>query len=273
MKSVCIFLVCLMLSLPAVAGTISDFEYDASKKNEEPANKEKPAAEEKSPGKEGLAEGIAKGFAKGVGEGFGESIGNILVGGIVSAIAYGGGASIARVEGNGYGKYEIEPRKAGEALIPFVSVDVSYQDVESDVTAADVRGEIGYGSLGIQARQTRYWEDEPKDGLTATQVHGLYRMSIGSKAELDLGIGSLFLEGDGSNSGVSFTAPVLIHPSDFFGFEFRPAWSSINENTINDYDAALLLGWRFASLRVGYRWFMTAHESLNGPQVGIAMRW
>lgn len=269
MKSVWFFLVCLMLPLPVFAGTLSDFEYDAIKKNEGPAEKGNTDSNSKASGNEGVAEGIAKGFA----EGFGEGIGNILVGGVVSIFAYGGGASLARVEGNGYEKYETQPRREGEALIPFARVDVGYQDVKSDVTAADLCAEIGYAPFGIHVRQTRYWEDGPKDNLTATQIQGLYRMSIGSKAELDLGIGSLYLEGDESNSGASFTVPVLIHPSDFFGFEFRPVWSSINGNTINDYDAALLLGWRFASLRISYRWFMTDHESLNGPQIGIAMRW
>ncbi|MBA4366380.1 MAG: hypothetical protein C0403_01935 [Desulfobacterium sp.] len=166
----------------------------------------------------------------------------------------------------------IENRKLGQALIPIFRVDLCYQNVESDVEALDLRTEVGYGPVSIQARTTHYIEDQPDDNIDIHQAHLLYRMSIGDVFEIDLGMGGMILEGDDNNSGISFTTPFLYHPKDYFGIEFRPSWSSIKGNIIKDYDLDLLLGWRFISFRAGYRWLKSENESLSGPFVGLSLR-
>ena len=69
-----------------------------------------------------------------------------------------------------------------------------------------------------------------------------------------LGLGGLVISGNETASGISGTAPVLIHPWEFLGLEFRPAWAGVNDNVVQDYDLSLLAGWRFVSVRAGYRW-------------------
>ncbi len=190
---------------------------------------------------------------------------------LMAVFAYGGVASMQRVVGDEDG--EFHPRRGGEALIPFARLDASYQVVESDVSALDALGEIGFACIAFQARRTSYREDDPGERLDTTQLHGLYRMSFGSHVEVDLGMGSLRISGDDVHSGFSLTTPVRVHPTDRFGVEYRPVWSSIDEQRIAEHDLAAFVGWRYASLRVGYRWFHSEGASLNGPEIGLSLRW
>jgi hypothetical protein len=41
---------------------------------------------------------------------------------------------------------------------------------------------------------------------------------------------------------------------------------------VSDYDLAALLGWRYVSLKAGYRWVSSPRESLNGPYAGLSLR-
>lgn len=187
---------------------------------------------------------------------------------------YGGMRSWARVTGATEVLDEkIDPRPAGVATIPFIRVDPAYQLVESDVDAWDIRGELGFGPFAVQARETHYDEDEPSDDLDLVQAHALLRMEFMDELEVDLGLGGLVISGNETASGISGTAPVLIHPWEFLGLEFRPAWAGVNDNVVQDYDLSLLAGWRFVSVRAGYRWTKSGGESLNGPIFGAAARW
>ena len=187
---------------------------------------------------------------------------------------YGASQSWARVHGGtGFADKAPAPRLAGEAMIPFVRVDPAYQLVESDVDAWDLRGEVGYGPFALQARATHYDEDQPRDDLDLVQAHALLRSSFFDMLEVDLGVGGLVVSGADDASGFSGTVPVLFHPWNVLGLEFRPAWAAVNDNFVGDYDLSLLAGWRFVSLRAGYRWTESGSSSLNGPIFGLAARW
>ena len=191
------------------------------------------------------------------------------------ALKRGGANSLHRIETpfELYSGDGIPPRRHGEALIPFFRFDIAYQDVESDVTAMDYQFELGYGWIAFFLRSTVYEEKEPDDELEMLQYYGLYRMSINDQVEVDIGIGGIDLSGNESNNGFSTTIPVRYHPSDHYGFEFRPAWSNIKGNSIWDFDLTVLAGWRYASIRAGYRWVHSPNASLNGPEIGISLRW
>jgi hypothetical protein len=186
---------------------------------------------------------------------------------------YGGIRSWARATDGSVGDVEANPRRAGVATIPFIRVDAAYQLVESDIEAWDIRGEGGFGPFAVQVRETHYEEDRPSEDLDLVQAHALLRMEFIDALEVDLGLGGLVVHGDDINSGVSGTIPVLIHPWDFLGLEFRPAWAGVNDNLVEDYDLSLLAGWRFISARAGYRWTESGGSSLNGPIFGFAARW
>lgn len=167
----------------------------------------------------------------------------------------------------------LEYRKPGESLIPFVRFDYGYQNVASDMDASDYRAEFGYGPFGFQVRKTSYVEDDPDDTLDINQFYALYRMSLGNKVEIDLGLGVFQIEGNEKNSAFSFTVPVLIHPNEIIGIELRPGWTEIHGNSIMDYDIALLCGWRYISLRIGYKSLNAPGASLNGPYIGVSLRY
>jgi hypothetical protein len=197
------------------------------------------------------------------------------LGELFGGIAAGGRLSQERIEPDSTGAQKDESivRKSGEALIPFLRVDALHQEIERDVTATDLTVLAGYGPFGVQMRRTVYREEMPDDRLRIAEYHVLYRMSAGRTFEVDLGAGAMVIDGKAENSGFSLTLPLLWHPKDFFGIEFRPLWSTINENDIQDYDLSVLLGWRYCSVRAGYRWVRSPNESLDGPQLGASIRW
>ncbi len=195
---------------------------------------------------------------------------------IFAGLGFGGAASWARLdetETQNEAFADLEPRRSGDILIPFARVDLGYQDVDTHIEAYDIRGEAGYGPFAIQARKTLFKEEEPQDELELIQVHALYRMSLGNRLEVDLGMGSMRLKGDADNSGFSFTTPIQFYPIKHLGFEFRPAWSTINNVNIGDYDVALVGSWRFVSVRGGYRRLKAGSQVLDGPQAGLSLHW
>lgn len=147
--------------------------------------------------------------------------------------------------------FRIVPRRTGEASLPFFRLDFGYQDMDTSGHAFDYRLEFGYGPFAIQARDTRFDVPGSADEHDFVQLHALYRMSYAALVEIDLGLGALTVDQPEHRQAFSMTIPILIHPSDHYGLEFRPAWSNVSSERITDYDLNLLLGARYVSLRIG----------------------
>ncbi len=279
-RILCLALAASMAAVPAMGGTLEEFERKATRSGNEGARNAFPR---------GNADGDAgrpKSFGDELVQEIAESIADLLLYGVAGGVLYGGAASWARVtqkpaperrEGEDGTRdreaIDVGPRRPGEALIPFARLDMGYQFLESDVSALDIRAEAGYAMAAVQVRRTDYREKEPKDDLATTAIHALYRMSFGNSFGMDIGLGALVLQREGSRSGFSFTLPFLIHPSDHFGIELRPAWSDLGGSTIQDYDVAIVGGWRHVSARAGYRWVRAGFAHLDGPEVGVSVRW
>jgi hypothetical protein len=255
------------LSLTAHSGALADFERGTDSDNPAPPpgkklDKPRDNDRRRSPGRH---DEHMEDF------GFGAWMTESLAEGTIMALAYGGLNSLALVYQPS--DSEFQQRESGEAVIPFLAFDTSYQKIGSDISAMDYRGEVGVAFVGFQARTTLYDEKMPGDDLTISQMHGLYRMSFGKQVEVDLGFGSLTIKGDKKETGFSITTPVLFHPNDVLGIEWRPVWSTIKENRISDNELSVMTGWRYFSLRFGYRWVTSDTVSLNGPQAGLSLRW
>lgn len=188
---------------------------------------------------------------------------------IVHGMAYGGSASLARINASAGDALDMDvrPRESGESLLPFVRLDASYQRVKSDVHAFDYSLEGGYGPVALRFNQSHFSEQEPEDTLDVFRFYGLYRMSFGDIVETDIGAGVLALKGDDRSNRFSLTLPILIHPMQFVGIEFRPAWA----DHISEYDIGLLLGVRYGSVKMGYRWLNGPNETLDGPYAGMSV--
>jgi len=169
--------------------------------------------------------------------------------------------------------WNLDPRRPGDPFIPLIRVDAAYKDIESDIEALDYRLQLGYGPLAFELNGTRFEEESPSDRLDLYRLYGLYRMSYGEVVEIDLGFGGMILDGEDRDSGMSFTIPFLVRATDWLLVEFRPMWSDINGTRIDEYEAGVLLNWKFTSLKAGYRWLESPHESLNGPFLGLSFRY
>lgn len=166
------------------------------------------------------------------------------------------------------------PWSYNPVIFPTFRVDGSYQNVESDVEALDLRTEIGFGWAGFQGRFTRYEEEYPDDELWMVYLHGLFRMPLSESMQISIGPGAVILDGDDENSGFSLTSSFLVYPQESLGIEFRPTWSWIEDgNDIDDYDLSVVWGGRHVAARAGYRWVDTNNAaSLDGPYIGITLR-
>ena len=184
------------------------------------------------------------------------------------AILYGGASSWERVSEPDSLDLGTTAREIGDPLIPLARIDIAYQDLESDIEALDLRCELGYGPFGAHFDYTQCRGDPASDELELMRAMGLWRMSLGSHLELDLGMGVLEVKGDQRRSEFLISLPILYHPFEHWGVEFRPAWT----DRVDDYDIALLVNQNFVSLKLGYRWVESSSESLHGPYAGISLR-
>ncbi|MDQ7015800.1 MAG: hypothetical protein Q9N68_05415 [Gammaproteobacteria bacterium] len=189
---------------------------------------------------------------------------------------YGGASSFYRIDPNSYERpfedvesTELAPRFTGEALIPFLRLDISHQASTARVGSDDYRLEAGYGALALVYGQSHYQERQPTDALKLTRIYALYRMSFGEYVEVDWGMGSLTLEGNQTHDYFYVTSPILIHPSRIFGFEFRPSWA---EN-LTEYDVSLLLKAKHLGAKLGYRTLSSNGEKLEGPYIGLMLNY
>lgn len=228
----------LALAAAAGAGELKDFESGVSKSGDNADSRAggSSAADHHESFGEDLGDSLLMDFARVVAEA------------TVAGMAELGERSLAREipDAGLSANWPIAPRENGDALLPRLRLDSAYQHVDSRVWAVDNRLECGYALVAIQLRQTAFHEDAPQvDHLDLYQWHALYRMSLAATVEIDAGPGWTYLAGDGRHSGVSFTTPVLFHPTKYLGFEFRPCWSAIHGNPVRDYDLGLVGSWRY----------------------------
>lgn len=170
-------------------------------------------------------------------------------------------------------QWNLAPRVPGDPFIPLIRMDAAYQAVESDVEALDGRLQLGYGPLAFEFNGTWFQEEDPSARLEIYHLYGLYRLSYGQNVEIDLGVGGIILDGEELNTGASLTIPFLVRIRDWLLVEFRPAWSEVNDTRIDKYELDVLFNWRSVALKTGYRWLESPNESLNGPFVGLSIRY
>jgi len=246
------------LSGTAQAGTLGDFEGAAGA----------PA----SSGPSASGGGGGRGGGVHVSSNVGASIGGDLTLLAVIGLAAGAEMSLARMRGTPsmYG-VPVTPRKTGSPDLPLLRLDANYQNVQGDTRATDIRVETGYGPLGLQARHTQFREDQPRDTLNLTYVHGLIRVSATPVFGLDLGLGAAWLDGRNTHDGFSATLPIAWRPHPRIEFRFAPAWSSIQDRWIRDHDVSAAFVVPYGSLRIGYRWVGVNDATLKGPYAGFSV--
>ncbi len=191
------------------------------------------------------------------------------------------------------GNQEIEPYPSEDIEIPMPAdnettpetnqltghfrFNLNYLHVDSDIQAIDGEFEATFGinsSIGLGVRHTSYKDHTSSESLILTKAHGMLYYCTNKKFNAGVGYGMSILNGTDYNSGWSFIIPFRFIPSESLPiqFEFRPSWWSVSENTVGDYDAAILLGKKNAFIRIGHRWMRSDNTSLNSPYVGFFLQ-
>jgi len=179
--------------------------------------------------------------------------------------------------------WEKDPHEPGDPILPFARFDGRQQSVETNVDARDYYVQIGYEPFALDVRHTRFTETNPTDHLDVYRFHALFRLGGASETglfregarsfyEIDFGLGYVQLDGVNRQGAVSFTLPILIYPSKHLGFEFRPAWATINESKLADYDLSAHVLLKYVGVKAGYRWLKSPTMELSGPYLGLTMR-
>lgn len=163
----------------------------------------------------------------------------------------------------------LRPREAGDALLPVARADATVAWLTDDVMAYSIGGEIGWGPLAVVGSYTTLQESNPDDELEIGTVALALRMSLGSYVGLDISGGWGDIEGE---SGFVLSLPLRIHPSPYYGFEFRPVWLFINETAFEEYRLVAMGGLPFVSVQAGLQIYRTESVDLVGPTVGITGR-
>lgn len=193
---------------------------------------------------------------------------------------YGRRRSRGRSVGLGWDR---TPHRLGEPVLPFARFDGVYQTVETNVDARDFYAQVGYQAFGLDVRHTRFTETNPSDHLDVYRFHGLLRLGGAFESEtlrqgaqsfweVDVGLGYVQLAGNNRQGALSFTLPILLYPSKHWGLEFRPAWATINDSKLQDYDLSAHILLKYVGLKVGYRWLKSPNMDLAGPYVGAVTR-
>jgi hypothetical protein len=167
--------------------------------------------------------------------------------------------------------------RKGTTGLPYVRFDYRWQYLDSQLDAHDYLLEAGYKILAFYGRSTDYEDRSNGETLNIDQYYGMLRYGGGDDFffpgtfQIAAGLGGYSIRGMQKQDGVAFTLPLSFNPYDFIGFEFRPAWASINDRNISDYDISMSLGYLYLQGRIGYRWLWVQHDGhwLDGPYAGM----
>lgn len=173
------------------------------------------------------------------------------------------------------GKYGLIPRQAGEPMLPMLRFGVDYSQPARHVSRTGFRAEVGFAAFGLEIRQHRYRESRPRDSLDILQAQLLYRMSLGSHVNVNIGAGSFTMSGDYRQSGGMVSLPIVVrlHRDIFAEARFTSmhsgpkGWQETELSLV--YSPGWESLWQVAALRFGYRKFSTNTVALEGPWLGL----
>jgi len=252
-KLICLFL--FLIALPSYAGTLDDFENDATQSRE--ASNDNGLPDSTSSKKDGDCDSLGDCIILGVLEG------------VWSISKLAGAMSMERMKPFPNDEKVIY-RDFGESLLPIVRVDAYLHQASGNVSAKAIRVELGYGVFAFQFRRTVYEESNPKDKMTLTQLHGLYRMSFGNHVVMNWGLGTFELSGNETHKTLSMTFPVHVKVNSNWGWEVKPNYANFNGSTVWDVEGGILFTKKHLALNLGYRRLSSPEQIIHGPYVGAS---
>jgi len=210
------------------------------------------------------------------GEELANSIVTSLLGGLLEAAAVGlrttGGDSLYKAKSS-FDDSEhptLKPRRHGQRLVPFARFDTLFGEFESDLELQDYLVEAGYGAFSATYRYSRFQEKSPSDLLILDQTFINYRMTLGDRTQLDLGLGNYGLKGNQDLSDRAFRFGFSWIGDSRFGVEYNYVFTAGDQVKINDKELALLYSYDYISLKAAYRIINGRSADLRGPSLGLS---
>lgn len=164
---------------------------------------------------------------------------------------------------------EINEREPGDPINSVFRLDASHQNLQSDVSAVDYGAEFSYAIFALHYRSTSLHEPSAIDDLQIKQASVLIR-GADKTFSIAFGVGAATISGQQQNTGSMYTIPIKSRVNNYLIFGFRPTLMIINGHLIQDYDVSGELLWRYAGVRLGYRYIDAGNNSLRGPYMGLS---
>lgn len=173
---------------------------------------------------------------------------------------------------------EVPPTKPyvwqpGSGFTPRLRVDYRLMRVSSHIGAALVGVEAGDDHFGLMVRDTIFEERDPDATLRVRDYYMIWRLPAEKGFEVDLGGGGTEVAGEDENSGLAYVARLRVKSQEGWVFEGRYGGASINGNDLSDGEVGASLQMPYMALTGGYRWLKSPHMLLDGPFVGISVRY
>lgn len=164
-------------------------------------------------------------------------------------------------------------RAAGSSTIPSLRVDNGYWLVPDDVDGYALQAQAGYGAFAASFEFLRLWEDQPASRLDSYAADVVFRFAAGEVFEFDIATGYRGFRGAEHHDGWEIGVPIAIYPWRYLGVEASFKWAFVAGNVVDDYRGGVALHLPFVTLRPGYRHLATGDESLDGPELTLAVMW
>ena len=161
---------------------------------------------------------------------------------------------------------EIKEREPGDPIMSVFRLDASRQNLQSDVSAVDYAAEFSHSIFALHYRSTALHEPSAFDDLQIKQLSALIR-GADKTFSIAFGVGAATISGQQQNTGPMYTIPVKSRVNSKVIFGFRPTLMRINGRNIQDYDISGEYLWRYAGIRIGYRYIDAGYNSLRGPYI------
>lgn len=161
----------------------------------------------------------------------------------------------------------------GSGFTPRLRADYGLMRVSSRIGATIVNVEGGDDHMGFWVRDTLFEERDPDATLRVQNYFLLFRVAGNGGPELNLGLGGTKVSGEDENSGIAYVARLRAKSQEGWVFEGRHSGASINGNDLSDSEIGASLERPYVALTGGYRWLKSPHMLLDGPFVGISVRY
>lgn len=256
-------LLIVLISLPASAGKLDDFEKSATKPKPEKRSSSSSSSSSDSSG--GFASSLLEALLRPIVEGTARLAVDLTTAGTAGSMQKANQRLGKEVE-----IPDLSEDAESEFGVPLLQLDLGYGS-GSDIQWSDIRAEMGLGPFSLFARKSQYVETNEDDDLEITNVGFNYRLLFGNRTEFSLGVGDYQLDGNKTYKSGSFQLSVNHQIRENLAFEYSRVSVSGNNLNLADSEYSLFYGKDHWYARFFYRSMDTADTSLDGIGMGLSL--